>query len=112
MTTPALTVPDGARTPIGMPRAWLAAAVAAHWQCQCVTPAAGKAPCGRSHRRSDTVRCQTRAAYVSIPARLILIIDADGAPVLLCEQCAPGHARAAARLRAEAAERPDSDTLF
>ena len=109
-----VTIPQGARVPLGAPAQWLEAADAADWQCQCATPAGSKSPCGRSHRRGADVRCPHRAAGVIAPVRLVVILDATGAPLLLCGDCAPGHARTAARQRAAAAalEQPVSDTLF
>jgi hypothetical protein len=109
-----LDIPAGARVPMGNPAPWLAAAVAADWQCECVTPAGTKSPCGRSHRRGAEVRCPHRAAGVTVPMRLVLVVDEQGAARLLCEQCAPGHARAAARRRAATAAPVDctQDSLF
>lgn len=104
MTTGTLDIPAGARVPIGNPRPWLAAAIAADWQCECVT-GAGRSACGRSHRDDEGHRCR-HSATGHTAMRLILAPAADGALRLLCEPCAAGHSRAAARLRAAAEAAP------
>lgn len=114
MNAQTIEIPPGARVPIGNPAPWLAAAVAADWQCQCLTPAGTKSPCGRSHHRGEDVRCPHRAAGVMVPMLLVLVVDERGATWLLCEQCAPGHARLAARRRAAVAPPAEctQDRLF
>jgi hypothetical protein len=111
MTVNLLELPDGARIPMGNPAPWLAAAAAADWQCECIT--SGKSACGRSHRDDEGRRCPRKAAG-PVAVRLILAPAVDGALRLLCETCAGGHARAAARARqaAEPAESDDQATLF
>lgn len=99
--TAAIEIPTGARIPIGNPPRWLAAAVAADWQCQCTTPAKGKAKtqCGRSHWEDEGHRCRRKAAG-AVAMRLVIAPDVDGVPRLLCEDCAAGHAATAARKKA------------
>lgn len=113
MTTPTIEIPAGAYMPVGAPGIWLAAADRAGWQCQCVTPETGKPPCGKSHRHYEGARCHHRAAGL-YAVRLVLVPDIDGGTNrLMCETCARGHNRAAARRRAAAvATRPQPDTLF
>ena len=99
--TAAISIPAGARIPIGKPARWLAAAVAAGWRCQCATPGKGRAKdaCGRSHWEDEDHRCPREAAGLCA-MRLVLAPDASGVLRLLCEDCAKGHARTAARAKA------------
>lgn len=107
-----IEIPADAYMPVGAPAIWLAAADRAGWQCQCVTPETGKPPCGRSHRHYEGARCHRRAAG-PVAVRLVLVPDGAGSYWLMCETCAGGHNRAAARRRAAiAAKRPMPDTLF
>jgi hypothetical protein len=110
MTTLA-QIPAGARIPIGNPSQWLAAAIAADWQCQCITAAKGKAKqaCGRSHWDNEDHRCRHRAAG-AVAVHLILAPDANGVTLLLCEDCAKGHASTAASKQAAEPE-PDPATF-
>lgn len=112
MTTPTIEIPAGAHMPVAAPGIWLAAADRCGWQCQCTTPETGKSPCGRSHRHSEGHRCPRKAAG-PVAVRLVLVPGDGGTWRLMCERCAAGHARAAARLRAAVvAEQPEPDTLF
>jgi hypothetical protein len=96
-----IEIPAGARIPIGNPPRWLAAAIAAGWQCQCATPAKGRAKdaCGRSHWEDQDHRCRHQGAG-ACAMRLVLAPDAGGVLRLLCEDCAKGHASTANRAKA------------
>ena len=112
-----ITVPPGARIPIGCPIEWLTAAAAADWQCQCTTSGKGRAKetCGRSHWDEHDRRCPHRAAG-ACAMRLILITDVNGELRLMCEPCAAGHARTLVRNHAaKPAPEPEEigqDSLF